>query len=52
MMPKADHWEHVYRNKKFDAVSWYAPHLGDSLRLIEQLCPDKNGGHRRYHSAE
>ena len=40
-MPKADHWENVYRNKKFDAVSWYAPHLGDSLRLIEQLCPDK-----------
>ena len=40
-MPKADYWENVYRNKKFDAVSWYAPHLGDSLRSIEQLCPDK-----------
>lgn len=35
------HWETVYQNKAFDAVSWYAPHLGESLRLIEQLCPDR-----------
>ncbi len=41
MIHPADHWENVYRNKNFDAVSWYAPHLGESLRLIEQLCPDK-----------
>ncbi len=41
MIHSADHWENVYRNKNFDAVSWYAPHLGESLRLIEQLCPDK-----------
>lgn len=40
-MPSSEHWEDVYRNKRFDAVSWYAPHLGESLRLIEQLCPDK-----------
>ena len=40
-MHSSDHWENVYRSKPFDAVSWYAPHLGDSLRLIEQLCPDK-----------
>jgi SAM-dependent methyltransferase len=36
----SDHWENVYRNKPFDAVSWYAPHLGESLRLIQKLCPD------------
>jgi SAM-dependent methyltransferase len=41
MIHSADHWENVYRIKNFDAVSWYSPHLGESLRLIEQLCPDK-----------
>ena len=41
MIHSADHWENVYRSKNFDAVSWYAPHLGESLRLIEQLYPDK-----------
>ena len=41
MIHSADHWENVYRSKNFNAVSWYAPHLGESLRLIEQLCPDK-----------
>lgn len=41
MMQTPAHWDEVYRNKNFDAVSWYAPHLGESLRLIERLCPDK-----------
>jgi len=40
-MQSSDYWDEVYRNKKFDAVSWYAPHLSESLRLVEQLCPDK-----------
>ncbi len=40
-MQSSEHWEDVYRNKRFDAVSWYAPHLGESLRLMEHLCPDK-----------
>lgn len=40
-MPSSDHWENVYRKKSFDSVSWYAPHLTESLRLIDQLCPDK-----------
>lgn len=40
-MQSSEHWENVYRNKPFDAVSWYAPHLGESLRLIEKLCPEK-----------
>lgn len=41
MIEKADHWENVYQSKRFDAVSWYTPHLAESLRLIQQLCPDK-----------
>lgn len=40
-MPSADHWENVYRSKNFDTVSWHAPHLGESLRLIGQLFPNK-----------
>jgi SAM-dependent methyltransferase len=40
-MQTAEHWENVYRTKDFDAVSWYAPHLAESLRLIKQLAPDK-----------
>lgn len=38
-MSGSEHWEAVYRSKPFDAVSWYAPHLDDSLKLIEALCP-------------
>ncbi len=41
MTQPIDHWENVYRSKNFDAVSWYSPHLGESLRLIEQLSDDK-----------
>lgn len=41
-MQKADHWENVYRSKPFDSVSWYAPHLDESLRLIQQLTPNRN----------
>jgi len=40
-MQTTEHWENVYRSKNFDVVSWYAPHLGESLRLIGQLTPDK-----------
>ncbi len=40
-MKSSEHWDTVYRSKKPDAVSWYVPHLGESLELIEQLCPDK-----------
>jgi SAM-dependent methyltransferase len=40
-MQSSEYWDKVYRSKKFDAVSWYAPHLSESLRLVEQLCPDK-----------
>lgn len=40
-MHASDHWDNVYRNKSFDSVSWYAPHLDESVRMIEQLCPSK-----------
>jgi 2-polyprenyl-3-methyl-5-hydroxy-6-metoxy-1,4-benzoquinol methylase len=40
-MQSCDHWENVYQTKRFDALSWYAPHLAESLRLIEQLCSNK-----------
>lgn len=40
-MQSSDHWESVYRKKSFDSVSWYAPHLAESLLRIDQLCPDK-----------
>ena len=39
--PKS-HWDTVYRTKQFDKVSWYAPHLAESLRLITELVPNKD----------
>lgn len=30
------HWEQVYSSKAPDAVSWYAPHLAESLAYISQ----------------
>jgi SAM-dependent methyltransferase len=40
-MQTNEHWDNVYRSKSHDAMSWYAPHLSESLELIEQYCPDK-----------
>lgn len=40
-MSAKDHWNNVYANKDFDAVSWYAPRLDRSSQLIEALCRDK-----------
>jgi SAM-dependent methyltransferase len=40
-MQTSGHWDNVYRSKSHDAMSWYAPHLGESLELIERFCPDK-----------
>jgi SAM-dependent methyltransferase len=43
MTPSAQaHWETVYRTKARDAVSWYRPHLETSLRLIQQVAPDRS----------
>lgn len=30
-----DHWESVYRTTNSDSVSWFSPHLGASLELLE-----------------
>jgi SAM-dependent methyltransferase len=30
------HWQAVYRDKPADRVSWYAPHLAVSLRLLRE----------------
>lgn len=41
-MEAKEHWERVYRSKAPDAVSWYAPHLRESLAYIQAtgLGPD------------
>jgi SAM-dependent methyltransferase len=33
------HWENVYRTKSPDEVSWYRPHLENSLELIRRAAP-------------
>jgi 2-polyprenyl-3-methyl-5-hydroxy-6-metoxy-1,4-benzoquinol methylase len=35
------HWERVYRTKQPTEVSWYAPHLDVSLRIIEEAAPER-----------
>jgi 2-polyprenyl-3-methyl-5-hydroxy-6-metoxy-1,4-benzoquinol methylase len=35
------HWDHVYRTKSGDEVSWYRPHLERSLAFIESVAPDR-----------
>jgi SAM-dependent methyltransferase len=38
---RENHWENVYRAKSATEVSWYAPHLAESLRLIREVAtPD------------
>ena len=41
-MDAQEHWEHVYRTKQPTEVSWYAPHLSRSLRLIEDAVSDRD----------
>lgn len=40
-MSNAQHWEKVYTSKATDQVSWFQPHAESSLKLIEELCPDR-----------
>src|SRR5262245_36655976 len=42
VMPSREHWEGVYGRKRSDEVSWYRPHLEQSLRFIDAagLAPD------------
>lgn len=35
-MTTQSHWDTVYQTKPADAVSWYAPHLRESLRYVKQ----------------
>jgi ubiquinone/menaquinone biosynthesis C-methylase UbiE len=35
-MESKHHWENVYKQKAPDAVSWYAPHLAQSLAFIRK----------------
>jgi SAM-dependent methyltransferase len=41
-MPARDHWESVYERKAPHQVSWYRPHLEQSLRLIDRAGVDRN----------
>lgn len=41
-MDARSHWENVYTTKAPDAVSWYSPHLGTSLELIEKVAPARS----------
>jgi SAM-dependent methyltransferase len=36
-MGKREHWENVWGTHPPDDVSWYAPHLAESLRLIREV---------------
>ena len=36
------HWEKIYTEKAPNAVSWYRPHLDQSLRLIEKVASDRS----------
>ena len=40
-MESKEHWEKVYQTKAPEAVSWFAPHLETSLKLIEKAAPKK-----------
>jgi SAM-dependent methyltransferase len=35
-MDQQSHWDKIYRQRAADRVSWYQPHLEESLALIEQ----------------
>lgn len=35
------HWENVYQTKAPETVSWYAPHLDTSLKLIDHAAPSR-----------
>jgi SAM-dependent methyltransferase len=41
-MSMQSHWEHIYRTKAPDQVSWYRPHLETSLALIERATSNRS----------
>jgi 2-polyprenyl-3-methyl-5-hydroxy-6-metoxy-1,4-benzoquinol methylase len=40
-MDLRSHWESVYRTKAADQVSWYQPHLAQSMAFITAAAPDR-----------
>lgn len=40
-MNAKNHWESVYETKSAESVSWYAPHLRESLQFVQRAAPDK-----------
>jgi 2-polyprenyl-3-methyl-5-hydroxy-6-metoxy-1,4-benzoquinol methylase len=38
---RKDHWEHIYRTKPLETVSWHQPVPETSLKLISKLDPPK-----------
>jgi SAM-dependent methyltransferase len=40
-MSTKTHWESVYETKPAESVSWYAPHLRESLRYVTQAAASK-----------
>jgi SAM-dependent methyltransferase len=42
-MTTQSHWDTVYQTKPADAVSWYAPHLRESLRYVKQASVNEGG---------
>ena len=40
-MDRSAHWEHVYRTKAPDQVSWFQAEAGLSRQLIERALPDR-----------
>ncbi len=41
-MSTRTHWESVYESKAAESVSWYAPHLRESLRYDTQTAASKD----------
>jgi SAM-dependent methyltransferase len=41
MASTRDRWDEVYGRLAVDRVSWYRPHLEQSIALIEDVCPDR-----------
>ena len=37
-----NHWESVYETKSAESVSWYAPHLRESLQYVQRAAPSKS----------
>src|SRR5437773_327920 len=40
-MNRAEHWEHVYRTKGPDQVSWFQAEARLSRQLVETVAPDR-----------